>query len=88
MKRRTCNSSLALSWMAFTFPLSLMDISSATTIFLLTSMRPDQALDSHICLHPNSQMPLGVVLRMRSRIRNVVWIATSETLIKKALVCP
>lgn len=86
IKKRTCKSPTS-SWMAFTFPLSLVDICSAPTIFLLTSLGPDQALDSHICLGPNSRIPLGEALKMRSGIRNVVWITTSGTLIKKVLVC-
>lgn len=85
-KKRTCNLSPTFSGMDFTFYLSLVDVCSAPTIFSLTSLWPDQALDLHICLGPNSQIPLGEVLKMRSGIRNVVWMTTSETLIKKVLV--
>lgn len=87
LKKISCNLSPTFSWMAFTFHLSLADICSAPTIFVLTSLGPGQALDLHICGGPNSQIHLGEVLRMRSGIRNVVWIITSETLIKKVSVC-
>lgn len=73
--------------MGFTFPLSLMHVCSAPTIFLLTLLGPDQALDLQICLGPNSQIPLGEVLEMRSGIRNVFWVTTSASLIKEVLVC-
>lgn len=82
-----CSLSPTFPWMAFTFHLSLVDSRLASTIFLVTSLGPGQGLNSHIYLDPNSQIPLGEVLKMRSGIRNVVWITTSETLIKKVLVC-
>lgn len=72
--------------MEFPFCFSLVDICLEPTIFLLTSLGSEQALDLHMRLGPNSQVPLGEVLKMRSGIRNAVWIITLGTLIRKVLV--